>query len=168
MSLVAFDTLPDTARLWVYNTEHELEEQELQKLQGKLDAFFEKWAAHGSRLTVGYEIRERRFLLVGVDDSQVGPSGCSIDKLVRYLKELDSTVGVRIIDAPDVCFRSGGEIHCVKRSEFEALAREGAVSADTIVFDRTVGHLRDLRAGNWELPAARAWHAKAFGLTAGS
>ncbi len=168
MSLIPFNDLPDDARLWAYNTERTLTDDEAARLETALKSFLETWAAHGSQLTVGYKLLEARFILVGVDESKVGPSGCSIDELVRFLRDLDTTLGVRIIDAPDICFRRNGSIQCVTRGEFSKLAAEHVVDAETIVFDRTIGRVGDYRTGRWEVPAGNAWHGRAYELIAHS
>jgi hypothetical protein len=164
MSLTSFDTLPDHSRLWVFNTARPLTAEESTFLHTNLEAFLTQWAAHGSQLTAGYEILHDRFILLGVDDSMVGPSGCSIDAMTRFLVELERRSGLAIVDAPDVCYRDGQEIRCVDRIAFSRLASEGAVDNSTIVFDKTVTTVGALRAGAWERQARESWHAKAFDL----
>ena len=61
-------------------------------------------------------------------------------------------------------FRREDRIERLARPEFAALARAGAVSPDTIVFNNTLTRVAELREGLWETPARGSWHARAFGL----
>jgi len=128
-----------------------------------MSAFLEAWTAHGSDLRVGLDWRHHRFLLVGVDERAAGASGCSIDALTRRLGELEEELGLRLRDASPVWYRDpagDGRIQCVSRPDFRAMAGEGRVGAGTTVFDLTVESLGELRAGRWEVPAGRSWHAR--------
>jgi len=163
MSLVAFDTLPDEARLWCFAADRAPEPAETARLLDAMKEFLEAWTAHGADLAVGLDWRHHRFLLVAVDESAAGASGCSIDALVRRLGELEEELDLRLRDAAPVWYREpGGEgrIRCVPRPEFRALAGEGLVDARTTVFDLTVASVGELREGHWEVPAGRAWHAR--------
>lgn len=164
MGLIPFNELPDTARLWTFNAERTLSDAEHERLTAALTEFIATWAAHRKDLTAGYEMRYKQFVLVGVDESRLPPSGCSIDSLVAALGAMGRELGLELIDAPDVTFRQNDEIHAVDRNAFAQLAEHGTVTADTIVFDRTVQQVGDLRHGRWERPAGESWHGRAFDL----
>lgn len=160
---VDFAQLPGTARLWIFAAERSLTRDEQQALLGEVDAFLDEWKAHGAPLAAGRELRGDQFLLVAVDESSAGASGCSIDAMVRVLAELERTLGLELVNHAPVLFRSSdGAIARVSRSEFSDLARRGAVSADTVVFNNTLTRLQELRTGRWETPARDSWHARAF------
>jgi hypothetical protein len=164
MPRVDITQLPDSARLFVYNTARALDQQELELLRTNLEAFLDQWAAHGSPLTVGYALPYDHFVVIAVDDSAVGPSGCSIDASYQFLKAFTARTGIEILDAPDVCFRDAEGVRCVSRSEFNALASNAQVDATTTVFNNTITTLGDFRAGRWEVPARESWHARAYKL----
>jgi hypothetical protein len=127
----------------------------------RLEAFVAGWAAHGMPLSAGYEWREGRFILVAVDDRQTAPSGCSIDSLVRTLGRVEEEMQVEIIGNAPVWYRDGDGVPTrVSRPVFRALAREGRVGLDTVVFDLSLTRLEDLRAGRFEGLAREHWHAR--------
>lgn len=164
MGLIPFNELPDNARLWTFNAERALSDAEYEQLTTALGEFIVTWAAHRKDLTAGYEVRYKQFVLVGVDESRLPPSGCSIDSLVTALDALGRELGLELIDAPDVTFRGNDGIQAVDRDTFAQLAGQGTVTADTIVFDRTAQRIADVRQGRWERPARESWHARAFDL----
>ena len=126
------------------------------------DAFIDQWVAHGVPLSAARDVRHDQFILVGVNERAAGVSGCSVDALVRRMGQLQSALGVELINNAPVLFRGRDGIERVPRERFAELAENGEVSPDTVVFDNTVQSVGDLRDGRWELRAADAWHARAF------
>ena len=167
MPQVKFDKLPEEARVWIFSAERSLNAGEKDRLLAHVDGFIGQWAAHDTPLTAGRELRYDRFLFVAVDQRMAGPSGCSIDALVRRMKGLEQELGVELVNHAPVVFRAEGEIRRVRRDQFAALASAGEVGPQTTVFDNTLTRLGDVRAGRWETPAANAWHGRAFFRSAG-
>lgn len=162
MPRIAFDQLPETARVWIFTAERPLSLIEQDQVLNEIDRFIDQWGAHDAPLTAGRELRYDRFLFVAVDQRQVGPSGCSIDALVRKMKDLEQRIGIEIVNHAPVVFRQGEEIKRVPREQFADLVSSGAVGPETTVFDNTLTKLGDVRAGCWETQAANSWHARAF------
>lgn len=153
--------LPDTARLWLFGASRPLEPAEEERLLERVDAFVRKWAAHGHPLAAAREWREGRFLLVAVDDRITPPSGCSIDALIRTLSTLETELGIELVGNAPVWYRDAdGQPVRVSRPAFKALARKGAVTAGTTVFDLSLTRLSELREGRFEGPAGAHWHAR--------
>jgi hypothetical protein len=162
MPRVEFDLLPGHARLWVFAAERELAPAERDQFLATVDGFLNGWQAHHLPLTSARDFRYNRFLLVAVDEQAAGASGCSIDALVRAIKQLESSLGVALVDHSPVLYRGPEGIVRVARDEFADLARSGRVTPDTPVFDNTVTRVDDVRSGRWEGPAAASWHGRAF------
>ena len=163
MPLVAFDKFPDDARLWTYAASRGLTEDEAVQLRAATEAFLAGWAAHGAPLTTAHEWRFDQFLFVAVDEAAAGASGCSIDALLGFVRELERQLEVRFTDHGSVWFRDqAGAIQCVTRDAFQGLVDQGTVGPDATVFDNTIQTVGALRDGRWEVPAARSWHGRAF------
>lgn len=162
MPRTSFEELPDHGRLWVFPLDRDLTPAEQSTCLAIVDEFLEQWAAHGVPLRSGRELRDGRFLLVGVDVDAEAPSGCSIDALVNRLRTLGSDLGVTFIDHAPVWYRDGGEVRSVSRSGFRALADEGGVTPETHVFDTTLTRIAQLRAGELEREASDSWHGRVY------
>lgn len=162
MPIVAFEDLPDHARIWVFAAERPLVPAESSLLLDQVDAFLADWHAHKVPLACARDWRYDQFLVVGVDEASAGVSGCSIDRLVRAMKALGQDLGVGLLDYASVFYREAGEVRRVSRETFAEQATSGVVTAETTVFDNTVATAGALREGRWEGPAAQAWHGRAF------
>jgi len=164
MARIELDQLPESARVWIFAAERTLTPPERERLLSEVDRFLVGWRAHDRPLTAGRELRYDRFLFIAVDQRDAGPSGCSIDALVRALKGLQTELGVELVNHAPVLFRRDGEIARVARDDFAELAASGAVGPGTTVFDNTITCLGDVRRGRWETLAADSWHARAFAM----
>lgn len=162
MPRTSFDALPDHGRLWVFPASRTLSEVEERAVLAAVDDFLDSWKAHGAPLRSGRELRERRFLLVGVDVDAESPSGCSIDALVNRLRQLGSELGVTLIDHAPVWYRKDGHIRTATRAQFRALAEEGSLTVEDPVFDTSLTRVDQARTGALERPARESWHGRAF------
>jgi hypothetical protein len=161
--MTTLDHLPASARLWVFGVSRALSGDEEARLLEAVDGFLEGWKAHGHPLAAAREWRYGRFLLVGVDERVEPPSGCSIDALIRSLRELEQELDAEMVGGAPVWFREGGpdgEIHRISRADFKAAAAEGRITPETPVFDLSLTRLGELREGRWELPAGESWHRR--------
>ena len=162
MPRIAFDELPDHARLWVFPADRTLSAEERARVEGVVAGSLAEWAAHGSPVRWGFTLVHDRFLLVGVDESHTALTGCSIDRCVDAVRDLEREWGVSFLDNGRVFFRRDGTIDRASRPGFRELVVAGAVTLDTPVFDPVIATVGDYRGGAFERPAREAWHARAF------
>lgn len=160
MSYVPLNSLPDDARVWCFGTSGRPSDDAVQRLRASMAQFLERWTAHRADLRAGFDWLHDRFLIVAVDEADVGASGCSIDALTGEIQRLEGVAGVSLLDAAPVWYRdSSGQVRCVAREEFRRLSARGDVGPDTRVFDLTINRLEAVRTGAWEAEAGRSWHA---------
>ena len=170
MPVLQFSDLPASARLWIYGAERTLTPDEVQALEDHMAGFLAQWQSHQQAIAPSWQMFHDRFVVIGVDESMVGLSGCSIDGMVRNLRAFNEAADVDFAGGGNLVFYRipGGEIRRVDRLTFRDLAKQGAVDEDTIVFDTTVASAEAFRAGKWEVPLRDSWHMDAFGGLLGS
>ncbi|HUQ81714.1 MAG TPA: hypothetical protein VM076_11270 [Gemmatimonadaceae bacterium] len=163
MPRVSFDTLPSDSRVWVFGAASELDSRGSDRLLAAVDDFLSQWNAHGSPLVCGRELRDGRFLAIGVDQGTAGASGCSIDGLFRTLSRLEPELGTTMLGGGRVYYRDAdGAVKATTRKAFNELAREGKVGADTPVFDTSLTSAAAWR-DEFERPVRASWHADLIG-----
>lgn len=162
-----FEELPDTARVWVYGVDKDVDGNSQSALLREVDAYLSDWTAHGVPLSAARDWRENRFLTIAVDQEQAGASGCSIDGLFRTLKGLEQKIGAGIVTSGLIFLRGRNRtIRSVTRDEFSELGAAGDVDGDTEVFDPSVITLGEWRA-RFTSRAADSWHASLLPARAG-
>lgn len=157
--LVDFNELPDNARIWIYQSNRSFTDAELLEVEEGLTSFLTDWTAHGSELEAGFEIRYKRFLVIGLDQNRAGASGCSIDASVHFIQQLEQRYQVELLDRMNVSFKQGEYITYKPLKDFKKLAKEKAVGANTIVFNNLVATKGEYLE-HWEVPAHESWHSR--------
>jgi hypothetical protein len=158
MPQVAFESLPDDARLWVFASSDSLDDAQRDRLLASVDQFLSHWSAHGAPLSCARDWRDARFLAVGVDQRSAGASGCSIDGMFRTLRTLESALGASLTAGGRVYWRdASGEARAGSRDEFSRLSAEGAIDGETRVFDTAITTAGEWRNG-FERAARDSWH----------
>ena len=152
----------EQSRVWIYQSGRELYEDEVKQLHEILNKFAAEWTAHNHQLKSKAEIRYNRFLILIVDESQAGASGCSIDKSVNFIKRLEQEFGINLLDRFNLAFREGEKVLSAPRDEFEDLLRSGKINSNTIVYNNLVQNLEQLET-KWEVPFKDSWHNQLFG-----
>lgn len=165
MPIVPFETLPDASRVWIFGSDRPLSEAGTTALLRGVDEHLAQWKAHGAPLTVGSQLRDARFLVVAVDQSTAGATGCSIDSLFRVLAGLEGEVGASLVGGGRVFYRGAeGVVQSATRDEVPGLAASGAIGKDTVVFDTSLTDLGRFRTG-FEQRAKESWIAGLAGLS---
>lgn len=151
----------ENTRVWIYQSDRKLTDSETAQLQQQLNAFTQGWTAHNNQLKAGAEIRYNRFIVLLVDESQAGASGCSIDKSVHFMKQVEQHYNINLFDRFNLAYKDGNEVVSVPRHQFEELIKEGQINHDSIVFNNLVQNVAELNT-KWEVPFKDSWHVQLF------
>ena len=163
MPVVPFETLPDSSRVWVFGADAPLSDDDKTALLDRADHYLADWKAHGEPLTVAREWRDARFLVVAVDQTTAGATGCSIDGLFRLLQETEKQMGLNLVGGGRVFYRDDhAAVQSVPRAGVEALVASGSITKDTVVFDTTLTDLGTWRAC-FERRAKETWVKELLG-----
>ena len=157
--LVEFNTLPEESRIWIYQANRSFSDDEITEIESKLDTFIENWTAHGSNLQAGYEIKYKRFIIIALNQELNKATGCSIDASVHFIQQLEKDYNVDLMDKMNVSYKQGEFIAYKTLLDFKKMAKEKAVSKNTIVFNNLVTNIAEYNE-NWEVPASESWHSR--------
>src|SRR5690554_2477584 len=152
-----FKDLPGDARIWIYQSDRKFSDIEIEEITQKTKEFVSQWTAHGSNLNAGFEIRHDRFIIFGVDQTEVPASGCSIDASVAFIQSLEEAYEVDLLDKMNVTYYTGEFIAHKSLIDFRQMAKDKAVSLKTIVFNNLVNTKEEYET-QWEVPASESWH----------
>jgi len=157
--LINFTELPDHSRIWIYQCNRSFSENELEEINTGLETFLTQWTAHGSDLKAGFEIKYNRFIIIGLDQAMASASGCSIDASVHFIQSLENKFQIDLMDKMNVSYKQGEYIAYKNLKDFKKMAKQRAVSKNTVVFNNLVATKQEY-IENWEVPASESWHAR--------
>jgi hypothetical protein len=156
-------SLPEKSRIWVFTASRPLSSSDESYLTSLLTRVFALWTKKSPGVRGVFEFRDARFLLVGADEREALVSGCGIDAMMQWMKQIESESGLRLVDRMQVYWRDAdGVVRSAHRAEFKRLLDAGEVTPQTRVFDTAAATSDVLRDGRFELPLAESWHAKIF------
>ncbi|MBM6499506.1 ABC transporter ATPase [Flavobacterium macrobrachii] len=158
---IPFDNLPEESRIWIYQSNRKFSDEEIAEIESDLKSFIENWSAHGTSLEASYLLKYNRFIIFAVNQEVQQATGCSIDSSVVFIQGLEQKYKVDLLDKMNVTFKNGEHIAHKSLIDFKRMAKEKAVTANTIVFNNLVNTIEEFNE-NWEVPAGESWHSRFF------
>ncbi|AUC14470.1 ABC transporter ATPase [Tenacibaculum sp. SZ-18] len=154
---VSYNELPNSSRVWVYQSDREFTQEEVESISAKAIIFIDQWTRHGDDLRGSFMIKYNQFLVIALDESFNNASGCSIDASVRFIKSIEEELSIDLMDKMNVSFKDGERINIVKLSDFQEFAKAEKINSETIVFNNMVSTKDDFE-NKWEVSAKESWH----------
>ena len=154
-----YKNLPNNSRVWIYQSEREFNQKEIEIISAKAEEFINSWTRHGDNLKGSFTIKYNQFLVLAVDESFNTVSGCSIDSSVRFIQLLEKELQLDLMNKMNITFKDNETINLVKLSDFQQFAKDKKISLETIVFNNMVNTKEDFE-NKWEIPAKQSWHKR--------
>jgi hypothetical protein len=153
---VEFQSLPDTARVWIYQASRKFSEAEKSTIFHTLQTFTNQWQAHGHPLKSSFVLMHDQFIVLAADESFNEASGCSIDSSVNVIRQLDKQLALDLFDRTNVAFHADGKVVLVKLNELSKALAEGKWSGNSLVFNNAITKKAEL-ATHWLSLAGNTW-----------
>lgn len=146
-------------RVWVYTISKPLSTTELHRLRQLCQQFTGSWTAHDVSLDASFDIYKERLLIFKVNEAKYNASGCSIDKQLRFVKELETIFGIELLNRLLVAYETADGMEVVRQSAIPGLLDTQAITGQTIVFNNTISTSQELLEG-WRIPLNQSWLQK--------
>lgn len=160
MSSTGYQILPASSRVWVYQSNQPLPDEAIAEAREQIQGFAQAWVSHNRALKAHGDLLFNRFLVLMVDESQAGASGCSIDSSVAFVKSFQATYGVDFFDRMRFSYRDEkGQVQTISSQEFAQAYQEGVINDQTKVFDTLVKDKAQFES-TFEKPLSESWHAR--------
>jgi len=154
----AEDFSPES-RVWVYIADRPLNDVEVQAAQEALSAFVRQWTAHNQALKAAAEVFQNQFVILMVDESQAGASGCSIDKSIHFLEALGHQLRVDFFERMRFAWVDGNTLQYGDREDLRHLAGNASADNKLLMVNTLVQTKKDLQE-NWLTPLPQSWHRR--------
>ena len=111
--MITTHTLADTSKTWIYQSNRAFTPEEAIEIQNHIHVFCRNWVSHSNELKAAGQLINNRFIVLMVDESKAGASGCSIDKSVHFIKSIGSKYQTEMFDRmkPPVGYESHQEFY---------------------------------------------------------
>ena len=147
------------SRVWIYLSSRPFTDVEISDINLALKHFIKDWTAHGADLKAQGEILYNRFIVLMVDETEAGASGCSIDKSVHFMKMLEKTYNVQLFNRMLVAYREGTEVKVTHANEVKQLIEGGKLNEETPVFNTLIQTKQEFDQ-QFIIPLKESWLAR--------
>ena len=158
---VPFDALGPQSRIWIYQSNRKFTEEEHRFILENTSRFLTAWTAHGNDLQAGVKILYDQFIVIGLNEAVNEASGCSIDNSVGFIRELENSLNISLLERSKVALLDNTEIRLVDFSDIKQMIASGHLKRDDKVFNNSIGSKSQLEA-EWLIPAEKSWIKRYF------
>ena len=158
---IPFNQLSDEARIWIYQASRPLEPRERSAIMQRTREFLEQWTAHGNALQCSADLLYNQFLILAVEESHQGATGCAVDASIHFVRELEQVFQVGLLGRDQVAFRSEETHFLAPLDQLKATIQRGEITVDMLTFDNTITTKKAL-TDKWLLRAEDSWLGKYF------
>ena len=163
---VPFETIPDHARVWIYQANRSLSDGEIRQMQQWGQQFVAQWAAHGQDLRASVAVLHHHFLVIALDEQHHAASGCSIDSSVGFVRALEEAFGkhgnpISFLNRTLVAFFQNNTVRLVPLADIKSQIADGRILPDTRMFNNVIDTKAALK-DRWLVAAQDSWLVRYF------
>src|SRR5688572_6248254 len=148
---------PDESRVWIYQADQPFHEEDIPAINADIDTFCEKWTSHNKELHALGGVIHDQFIVLVVDQTRTSASGCSIDKSVAFIKDLEQKYKRSLLERDKVAWLDENEqIHTIPLSQLKDAVGRGEIKLENKVFDNLVSTRKDF-IQRWTVPLGESW-----------
>jgi hypothetical protein len=148
---------PDSAKVWIYQSDRHLDSIEIDYLKVQLDEFLTTWESHGQMLKATTEIFYELFVVFFVDEQGDTMCGRAQDASVNLMKKMEGEIEASFLNRMIQSYSKDNKAVVVNIADFETLLANKEIDENTSVFNNMVTNKADFDA-NWEAPLKDSWH----------
>jgi hypothetical protein len=136
------------SRVWIYQSYRDMNDAEEQTITSELKNFCKTWTAHQVALRADALILLHRFIILIVDEAVSGASGCSIDKSVHVIQQIEQHYQMQLLNRLNLILLQVDELHTATFSEVKNKLHQWQ---DAYLFDNSITSLQQLYT-RWLIP----------------
>ena len=154
--IVDFKSLKKNSKVWVFQSLDYIDDHVVEEIKEKISLFLNEWKSHQRDFESSFEIRYNTFIIVAADESNL-VSGCSIDSLINFIKDLENSYELQLLDKLHVKYIENGKIITQHLNQFKIHCQSLGKEDNLIVFNNLVKDINDLE-NNWQVDIKNSWH----------
>ena len=162
--LTPFEELKPQSRIWIYQADRRIDNEDQQAMLNSSEKFIQEWAAHGQSLLASACVMHNQFLVIATDENFNLASGCSIDSSFRFVQGLGNEMSYDFFQRTNLAFYINQEVKLVSLSNLKKEIAEGNIDNNTLFFDNNINTKAELHE-KWIVNAGESWLKRYFQVT---
>jgi len=149
--------IEDKDKIWVYQSNRTLTNEEVNVIQLQADNFTKQWAAHSKQLQAKAFVLFNLFLVLTVNEEEHQASGCSIDSSVAFVKSINQQFNIDLLQRNLVAAVVDEQIELIPLNNLG----ENISDASTLVFNNLITSGKEFKE-KWITAIENSWHKRFF------
>jgi hypothetical protein len=145
-------------KVWIYISDKELKGEIASVVLKTGEQFVNGWTAHENPLTASFKIVQDRFIVVAVDETNYYASGCSTDKLLRFIKQLESDHKLQLLNRLLVGYKTPNGVEVLSASSVKEKLQAKQLDENTLIYNVAASNSNEF--ANWLQPLKETWLKK--------
>ena len=154
--IVNFKSLKKNSRVWVFQSLDFIDDLLVEEIKEKISIFLNQWKSHQTDFKSSFEIRYNTFIIIAADEGSL-VSGCSVDSLINFIKDLENSFELQLLDKLHVKYIENGKIITQHLNQFKIHCQSLGKEDNLIVFNNLVKDINELE-NNWQVDIKNSWH----------
>jgi hypothetical protein len=156
---VKYEDLSPDAKVWIYQADRKMTDMEKKTILEKSRNFIAGWASHGNPLKAKVDILYNTFLVLTVDEEDFAASGCSIDKSLHFIKQLETDHQINLLSRNMIAFLKNEEVLIEPLEAVKTQIKAGKIEKNSIIFNNLVNSRGQMET-DWKIPLKGSWLKK--------
>jgi len=132
---------PDS-RVWIYHADRVFNPEETDQINKEIASFCKQWVSHNRQLKASGKVLLNRIILLMVDETNAGASGCSIDTSVAFVKNIGLKYKTNLFDRMLITYLKNDIVGTTSLNELKNTIVDD--SEKVYIFDNLIKTKRDL------------------------
>jgi len=145
-SNLKIETFSPSSKVWLFTSNKLLNESEQLSIQIDIDNFCAHWDSHGAVLKASGFILFSRILMLVVDESFHSISGCSMDKSVAFIKNMETKYNISLFDRLLQSALVDNQWQTNSTVVWSEKLKSNEINMDTVFIDTLVNNLYDAQS----------------------
>ena len=148
--LTLYSELPSHSKVFIYQSNKELNNKELSQIKNLLTDFSANWQTHGKPVYNSFKLFNY-FICFFVDESSYTTSGCSLDSMVSLIKSIGVKFNIDFFNRNNIAFIDNMQTKLLSINDFKDL-----IHLDMIVYNNLVKTKSEFES-SWKSPVQETW-----------
>ena len=148
--LTLYSELPSNSKVFIYQSDKELNNKELSQIKNLLTDFSTNWQTHGKPVCNSFKLFNY-FICFFVDESSYSTSGCSLDSMVGLVKSIGVKFNIDFFNRNNIAFIDNMQTKLLSINDFKDL-----IHLDMIVYNNLVKTKSEFES-SWKSPVQDTW-----------
>ena len=158
---IEFERMPEDARVWIYQADRDLSNDQVDLITSECEKFLTQWAAHGTGLESSAKVNYNRFLIICVDEKKAMASGCSIDASFHFVRSLGKAMDIDFFKRTKVAFLLEDMVVVESLNNIKNNLTSNKISGQSLTFNNLIQKKSELE-DKWIIPCQESWLSRYF------